>query len=76
MAIEIVDLPTNNGDFLQLCTRLPEGSLLFYCSMALMNRQVHDNCRPTVDFLCQEDMDARINPDDPLVIKPSYENTC
>ena len=25
MAIEIVDLPTKNGDFPQLCKRLPEG---------------------------------------------------
>ena len=27
MAIEIVDLPIKNGDFLQLCKRLPEGTL-------------------------------------------------
>ena len=27
MAIEIVDLPTKNGDFLQLCKRLPEGNI-------------------------------------------------
>ena len=26
MAIEIFDLPTKNGDFLQLCKRLPEGN--------------------------------------------------
>ena len=29
MAIEIVDLPTKNGDFQQLCKRLPEGKWSF-----------------------------------------------
>ena len=29
MAIEIVDLPTKNVDFLQLCKRLPEGTYGF-----------------------------------------------
>ena len=28
MAMDIVDLPTQNGDFLQLCKRLPEGTIL------------------------------------------------
>ena len=28
MGMEIVDLPTQNGDFLQLCKRLPEGTIL------------------------------------------------
>ena len=27
MAIEIVDLPIENGDFAKLCERLPEGTL-------------------------------------------------
>jgi len=30
MAIEIVDLPTKNGDFLQLCKRLPEGNIFLF----------------------------------------------
>ena len=29
MVIEIVDLPTKNGDFQQLCKRLPEGIIIY-----------------------------------------------
>ena len=30
MAIEIVDLPTKNCDFLQLCKRLPERNIFLF----------------------------------------------
>ena len=36
MAIEIVDLPTKNGDFQQLCKRLPEG---MPCERAMVRRE-------------------------------------
>ena len=32
MAIEIVDLPIENGDFPYLCGCLPEGSFCFRCT--------------------------------------------
>ena len=36
-AIEIVDLPTKNGAFLQLCKRLPEGGEISWpCALACM----------------------------------------
>ena len=43
MAIEIVDLPMKNGDFPQLCQRLPEG--IAPCSL-LLRRRPSDKPKP------------------------------
>jgi hypothetical protein len=44
MAIEIVDLPIENGDFPQLCKRLPEGTLVKKKALLLCQTQVMPTC--------------------------------